>query len=374
MNIKKRKQKNFFSNLNKIINLSSYKNFYKTSILSVIVICIFFSLPISTKLVTKTLKINKIIVSYSGITFDQVAKESLKKKEQKELLDIIKQNINNQKDMFADIDFYSKDEEGINAPILNAITIEELFKSEGYTLQEVRSSKKVNIGFSIPRLPLEIKNIENVKKKKELFIQIILPLILEENTSIKVDRIKLFSILNKKYNSPGEKEWLNKKFKQYGVKNRDLSELKIRMDEIPVSLAIAQAAKETGWGTSRFAQQGNALFGQWTWTGEGIKPAGIEDGAKHKVAKFKILKASVRAYQRNLNTHPSYSNFRKERAIQRENENKLNSHILVNFLDKYAETGDEYIKVLKQIIKQNSLTDFDDVKILPTSKKLKNLI
>ena len=75
------------------------------------------------------------------------------------------------------------------------------------------------------------------------------------------------------------------------------------MDEIPVSLAIAQAAKETGWGTSRFAQQGNALFGQWTYDGNGIKPAGSDAGDTHKVMKFKILKASVRAYQRNLNTH-----------------------------------------------------------------------
>ena len=74
------------------------------------------------------------------------------------------------------------------------------------------------------------------------------------------------------------------------------------MDEIPVSLAIAQAAKETGWGTSRFAQEGNALFGQWTWSGEGIKPAGADGDSKHKVAKFKVLKASVKAYQRNLNT------------------------------------------------------------------------
>ena len=124
------------------------------------------------------------------------------------------------------------------------------------------------------------------------------------------------------------------KFKQYGVKNNDLSKLKIRMDEIPVSLAIAQAAKETGWGSSRFAQEGNALFGQWTWSGEGIKPLDVEKNKKHKVAKFKILKASVRAYQRNLNTHPSYKEFRIERAIQRDNDQKLDSLKLVNFLEK----------------------------------------
>ena len=126
-----------------------------------------------------------------------------------------------------------------------------------------------------------------------------------------------FTILNKNINSDEEKNWLKSKFKQYGVKNKDLATLKIRMDEIPVSLAIAQAAKETGWGTSRFAQEGNALFVQWTYDGEGIKPAGSSEGETHKVMKFKILKASVRAYQRNLNTHSSYKKFRKVRAIQR---------------------------------------------------------
>ena len=146
------------------------------------------------------------------------------------------------------------------------------------------------------------------------------------------------------------------------------------MDEIPVSLAIAQAAKETGWGSSRFAQEGNALFGQWTWSGEGIRPLDIEKNKKHKVAKFKILKASVRAYQRNLNTHSSYKEFRIERAIQRDNNKELDSLKLVNFLDKYAETGTKYTDVLKKIITQNNLVDFDDVEILPTSLKMKNLI
>ena len=201
-----------------------------------------------------------------------------------------------------------------------------------------------------------------------------LPLILEENKKIKIERKTLFSILNKNSNSQEERNWLRSKFKQYGVVNRDLTTLKIRMDEIPVSLAIAQAAKETGWGTSRFAQQGNALFGQWTYDGEGIKPAGSDAGDTHKVMKFKILKASVRAYQRNLNTHKSYKKFRKVRAIQRDVYGSLNSLELANHLDKYAETGTDYIKILKQIIEQNKLTDFDDAKILPSSEREKNLI
>ena len=146
------------------------------------------------------------------------------------------------------------------------------------------------------------------------------------------------------------------------------------MDIIPVSLAIAQAAKETGWGTSRFALEGNALFGQWTWSGEGIKPANADSDTTHKIMKFKILKSSVRAYQRNLNTHSSYKEFRMARAELRDNKRNLDSLILVNYLDKYAETGKEYIKILKKIINQNNLTDFDDAKLLPSSLQLKSLI
>ena len=237
----------------------------------------------------------------------------------------------------------------------------------------MRKSKIVK-PINLSLLPSEIRNIENTKKKKNLFIKIVLPLILEENNRIIIDRKKLFKILNKNMNSDSEKKWLNSKFKQYGVLNKDLSTLKVRMDIVPVSLAIAQAAKESGWGTSRFAIEGNALFGQWTWSGEGIKPAGTDSEEKHKVMKFKVLKASVRAYQRNLNTHSSYIEFRKERAIQRDNDQRLDSLTLVNYLDKYAETGQQYIDVLKKIIKQNSLTDFDDVNVMPTSNKTKKLI
>jgi len=223
-------------------------------------------------------------------------------------------------------------------------------------------------------LPEEIKQIENPKKRKDLFIQIILPLVIKENNYIKLDRNKLFSILNKNQNTAAENNWLNSKFKQYGVVNKDLSTLKIRMDEVPASMAIAQAAKETGWGTSRFAQEGNALFGQWTWSGEGIKPAGSNINETHKVMKFKILKSSVRAYQRNLNTHSSYKEFRLARAELRDNQRSLDGLILATYLDKYAQTGKEYVKVLKQIIKQNNLRDFDDVKLLPSSIQLKSLI
>ena len=164
------------------------------------------------------------------------------------------------------------------------------------------------------------------------------------------------------------------KFKQYGVKKKDLLTLKVRMDEIPVSLAIAQGAKETGWGTSRFALEGNALFGQWTFSGNGIKPLGADSNQSHKVMKFQVLQASVRAYFRNLNTHSSYRDFRKFRAAARDNNEKLDSLSLADYLDEYAATGVKYTEILKKIIKQNSLKDFDDVKLLPNSELIKKII
>jgi len=90
--------------------------------------------------------------------------------------------------------------------------------------------------------------------------------------------------------------------------------------------------------------------------------------------KFKVLQASIRAYQRNLNTHSSYKDFRSARAELRDEGKKLNSVILIKYLDKYAETGKEYVRVLQQIIKQNSLMDFDDAKLLPLSIDLESLI
>ena len=346
-------------------------NIFRFSVISLFVIFSFFTLPTVNNFLDKNLNFKKSIISNAGINFDQ----ELEKR--KKVLDGVAESKTknlNLKNIFADIDFFSTDDEGQNSIRFDARTIEQLFEDTNYNLQRVRETKLVNIGNKIDHLPKEIKSIESSKKRKKLFIQIVLPLIVEENAKIRLDRKKLFRILSKNINTQKEKNWLKDKFRQYGLKDGDFYSLKVRMDEIPVSLALAQAAKETGWGTSRFAQEGNALFGQWTWSGEGIKPAGVDKDAKHKVAKFAVLKASVRAYQRNLNTHSSYREFRKERAIQRDNEEKLDSLKLVNYLDKYAETGQKYIDVLKQIIKQNSLTDFDDVNVMPTSNKTKKLI
>jgi len=276
-----------------------------------------------------------------------------------------------ERDLLADI--YNLNDKETDAVRLNASTIKQLFEDTGYKLDDVRVNKLVK-PVALDSFPQEIKMIENTKKRKELFLQIVLPLVLQENNNIKLDRKRLFSIINKSNNTELEKKWLNKKFKQYGIPSKDLSILKIRMDEVPVSLALAQAAKETGWGTSRFAQEGNALFGQWTWSGEGLKPKESEEGEGHKVMKFNILQASVRAYQRNLNTHKTYKEFRLARAQLRDEGKELDSIILSQYLDKYAETGQEYVRILRKIIEQNNLKDFDKAKLLPSSLELESLI
>ena len=270
-------------------------------------------------------------------------------------------------------DIFSLNDLETDSVRLSASTIKQLFEDTGYNLKDVRESKLVK-PVALTLLPQEIKMIENTKKKKDLFIQIILPLIIQENNNIRLDRKTLFSIINKNNNTISEKKWIEKKYKQYGVNSRDLSTLKIRMDEIPASLAIAQAAKETGWGTSRFAQEGNALFGQWTWSGKGLKPRDAEKGEGHMVMKFNVLQASVRAYQRNLNTHSSYKEFRNARAQFRDLEKPLDSLELSKYLNKYAETGNKYVEVLQKIILQNKLKDFDDAKLLPSSAELESLI
>ena len=330
---------------------------------------------LASLLIISFFSISPIIIDFtknkSFITseFENNSKNNLKKLLEKKGTE--SDNVLNRKFLFDDI--LMLDEKPTDSVRLSAATIVELFKSTNYSLEDVRKNKLVK-PISLTSLPNEIKKIENTKKRKNLFIQIILPLVIEENNNIKSDRKKLFSILNKSKNTNAEKIWLNSKFKKYGVANKDLSTLKIRMDEVPVSMTIAQAAKETGWGTSRFAQEGNALFGQWTWSGDGIKPSDADTESTHKVMKFRILQASVRAYQRNLNTHSSYKDFRSARAELRDEGKKLDSMILTEYLDKYAETGVEYVRVLQQIIKQNNLTDFDDAKLMPASINLESLI
>ena len=255
-----------------------------------------------------------------------------------------------------------------NAISLNAETTLNLFEDLNYDLKAVRAGQKVKPIY-LTKLPKDLNTLGDTKTKRELFIKIVLPLILHENEKIIDDRKRLFKILGKNFNSPGEKVWLNRRFKEYKIKDKDLAELKMRMDIIPVSIAVAQAANESGWGTSRFALEGNALFGQWTWSKKGISPKNKDPDQSHKILQFQILKASVRAYKNNLNTHNAYKEFREVRAKLRQSGTTITGLALIKYLKRYASIGEKYTEIIEGIMVQNSLTDFDKANLLPTKLK-----
>ena len=241
-------------------------------------------------------------------------------------------------------------------------TVLSLFEDVEYDLKTVRYQKRVKpIYFT--QFPKDLDEIKDTKLKKDTFIKIVLPLVVAENEKILDDKIKLKRITSKKMTSDKEKSWLRLKLREYKVKNSDITELDKRMDIIPVSIALAQAAKESGWGTSRFALEGNAIFGQWTWTGQGIEPLNKGKHEGHKILRFPILRASVKAYKNNLNTHKGYSEFREKRHSIRKRNKTIKGLDLTNTLDRYAQTGKEYTEILEQIIKQNDLSDFETVQL-----------
>ena len=255
-----------------------------------------------------------------------------------------------------------------NTVSLNAETTWSLFEDLNYDLKGVRAGQKVKPIY-LTKLPKDLNTLGDTKKKRDLFIKILLPLILDENQKITKDRKRLFKFLSKNFNSAGERVWLKRRFKEYKIDDGDLSKLKMRMDIIPVSLALAQAANESGWGTSRFALEGNALFGQWTWSKKGISPKNKDPNKSHKVLQFQILKASVRAYKNNLNTHNAYAEFREARAKLRQEDKPIIGLELSKYIKNYAAIGEKYVVIIDDIIEKNSLTDFDKATLLPTNLK-----
>jgi Bax protein len=252
---------------------------------------------------------------------------------------------------------------------LKTETVLNLFKDVNYDLSQVRSRKLVKpIYFT--QFPKDLNELGNTRLKKETFIKIVLPLIVAENEKILADRKKLKRVYKKKSTTDLEKQWLRQKLLEYKVKKGNMDELILRMDIIPTSIALAQAAKESGWGTSRFALEGNAIFGQWTWSGNGIAPLDRESSKKHKILKFPILRASVKAYQNNLNTHKSYLKFRDKRHSMRKGKKDISGLELTETLKNYAQTGSEYTKILNQIIRQNRLTDFEPVRLVNSVKQI----
>ena len=321
---------------------------------------------LSEKNLIKNLEVKKPEVKKPEVKKPEVKKPEVKKPEVKK--EVKKPEIK-KKEPKLEVKRKSVDEVVLPNLNLKTETVLNLFKDVEYDLGQVRSKKLVKpIYFT--QFPKDLDELQNTQLKKETFIKIVLPLIVVENERILDDRKKLIILSEKKFTTDPEKQWIRQKLLEYKVKKGDIKELLVRMDIIPVSIALAQAAKESGWGTSRFALEGNAIFGQWTWSGQGIAPLNRESNKSHKILKFPILRASVKAYKNNLNTHNSYSKFRSKRLSLREKNKKISGLELTETLNNYAQTGSEYTKILNQIIKQNRLTDFELVSLVSSTKKI----
>jgi Bax protein len=147
---------------------------------------------------------------------------------------------------------------------------------------------------------------------------------------------------------------------RYRVERGDIAALLLRVDAIPPSLALAQAAEESGWGTSKFARRGNALFGQWTTSSDvGIVPARRDAGKTHKIKAFKSLQDSIAAYMRNLNVHRAYREFRQARHSLRRRGRALDGLRLAAGMTRYSERAEKYVETLRIIINVNRLNLFD---------------
>ena len=214
----------------------------------------------------------------------------------------------------------------------------------------------------------------DVKAKKAAFFDFMLPLILEENARVAEQRLQLVALSSHLDALTGkQQQWLVELAQEYRIvashnKAKVLSEkwlieeLLLRVDQVPPSLALAQAANESAWGTSRFAEKGNNLYGQWCFKkGCGLVPNRRVDGARHEVAKFESPRHSVQRYIYNLNTNFAYTEFRKWRAEQRSKQEPLSGELAAMTLTRYSVRGAEYVDELQAMIRVNDLQQYDTI-------------
>lgn len=245
--------------------------------------------------------------------------------------------------------------------------LEERFLRIGYNLEAIRLNENEVPRVSADSVPYDMDRIQVVSKRKDLFIGMMLPLVLIANERLEAEREKLIDIAEIKENgdqiNPADQRWLDAKFEDYKVKDESIKALLKRLDVVPPSLAVAQAAIESGWGTSRFAREGNALFGQWTWGEDGIVPESRETDKSHKIKAFQSPLDSVTSYIKNLNTHRAYRMLRDLRQAARKNAAPLDGNQLAIALTSYSEKGMEYVDLVRLIIRVNGLQHLDDARL-----------
>jgi Bax protein len=246
--------------------------------------------------------------------------------------------------------------------------LSDMFSDLGYHLDRVRGRDDVVPRVFLASLPRDLKRARSVDTRKRVFLKAILPLVLKVNESILLERGRLLALRQRaeagRELTPAARIWLEDLARRYGVETLDFDELLRRVDAIPPGLALAQGAEESGWGTSRFALEGNAPFGQWTFDpDEGIVPERRDNGKSHLVRAYDHLLDGVWAYSLNLNTHPAYRGFRRMRADMRRTGRELDGYALAGTLMRYSERGKAYIESIRTIMRVNDLTPLDHARL-----------
>ncbi|MFK5881769.1 MAG: glucosaminidase domain-containing protein [Sulfurospirillum sp.] len=214
--------------------------------------------------------------------------------------------------------------------------------------------------------PYYYYDIKNTHRQKKAFINILLPMIKRANKNIEKERdfIKYF-FENAGKNSFRELDEISLAklihlFKKYKIKNLfDKDEYLRKIDAVPASLAIAQAAVESAWGKSRFVLEANNIFGHWTYSGKGLVPIDRAEGKTHTLRIFKTLQASVNAYVLNLNSNAAYKMFRKLRENAHKNKMIFNGLMASKAMINYSQRKEKYVKLLDAIITSNNLLYYD---------------
>lgn len=256
--------------------------------------------------------------------------------------------------------------------------VRQLYQNLGYDLKDIAGSDQLVPRVFLASVPKGLHEVADSDVRKVLFLRTMLPLVLKVNEDITADRDRLEAIIDRQQAGkplhPNDQTWLKQQCEAYGLSSTNSHKLLLRMDIVPPSLALAQAAEESGWGTSRFARLGNALFGQWTWNHSmGIRPRDAGPNASHSVRRFPTLMDAVKAYVRNLNSHRAYAAFRRERAALRKQGKPLSGALLANTLTRYSQRGSAYVSTLHVIMKANNLSALDNAQLSPAPVEMASL-
>lgn len=224
----------------------------------------------------------------------------------------------------------------------------------------------------VRNLPEDLDRLP-VNEKVDLFISVMLPQIIRANTDIRNTRKELSRILHKRSSfrrlSCDEQWWLNSLAWAYGCNSSDDAELMLRVDTIPVSLVLAQAIEESGWGTSRFARVGNAMYGQHL--PEGVQGTFISSlRGSVKVAAFDSIYQATRSYLLNVNSSRAYTSLRQLRGELKMQGMQVTGYKLAAGLSRYSEKGEQYIRNIRHLIRRHDLEQFNTSRIHWSQKVL----